>query len=159
MSHFSQVVHQFANALERSQQVDVIYLAFSKAFHLVSHEKLLFKLECFGIGGSLLAWFRSYLSGRRHRVVIDNESSDFLHVTSGVPQGSPLGPLLFLLFINDMPNAISKETSLPLFADDSNCFRLMLGRDDGDKLRDDLNNLFQWSRILEWSLTPRRVRF
>ena len=91
--------------------------------------------------------------------MIDNQSSDFLHVTSGVPLGSPLGPLLFLLFINDMPNAISKETSLPLFADDSNCFRLILGRDDGDKLRDDLNNLFQWSRILEWSLTPRSVRF
>ena len=78
----------------------------------MSHEKLLFKLECLGIGGSLLAWFRSYLSGKRHRVVIDNESSDFLPVTPGVPQGSILGPLLFLLFINDMPNAVSKETSL-----------------------------------------------
>ena len=159
VSQLSQVVHQFANALARSQQVDVISLDFSKAFDRVSHEKLLFKLECFGSGGSLLAWFRSYLSGRRHRVVIDNESSDFLHVTTGVPQGSTLGPLLFLLFIDDMPNAISKETSLPLFADDSNFFRLILGRDDGDKLRDDLNNLFQWSRILEWSLTPRSVRF
>ena len=159
VSKISQVVHQFANPLERRQQVDVIYLDFSKAFDRVSHEKLLPKLECLGIGGSLLAWFRSYLSGRTHRVVIDNESSDFLHVTSGVPQGSTLGPLLFLLFINDMPNAISKETSLPLFADDSNCFRLILGRDDGGKLRDDLNKLFQWSCILEWSLTPRSVRF
>ena len=82
------------------------------------------------------------LSGRRHRVVIDNESSGFLPVTSGVPQGSILEPLLFLLFINDMPNATSKETSLPLFADDSKCFRLILGRDDGDKLQDDLNKLF-----------------
>ena len=113
----------------------------------MSHEKLLFKLQCLGIGGSLLAWFRSYLSGRRHRVVIDNESSDFLPVTSGVPQGSILGPLLFLIFINDMPNVISKETSLPLFADDSKCFRLILRRDDGNKLQDDLNKLFQWSRI------------
>ena len=91
VSQLSQVVHQFANALERRQQVDVIYLDFSKAFDRVSHEKLLFKLEYFGIGGSLLAWFRSYLSGRRQRVVIDNESSDFLPVTSGVPQGSILG--------------------------------------------------------------------
>ena len=104
----------------------------------VSHEKLLFKLECLGIGGSLLAWFRSYLSGRRQTVLIDSEPSDFLPETSGVPQGLILGPLLFLLFINDMPNAIAKETSLPLFADDSNCFRLILGRDDGDKLQDDL---------------------
>ena len=132
---------------ERTQQVDVIYLDFSKAFDCVSHEKLLFKVQCLGIGGSLLAWFRSYLSGRRHRVVIDNESSDFFPVTSGVPQGSILGPLLFLIFINDMPNVISKETSLSLFADESKCFRLILGRDDGNKLQDDLNKLFQWSRI------------
>ena len=86
---------------------------------------LWFFLE-WSISASLLAWFRSRgidLSGRRHRVVIDNESSDFLPVTSGFPQGSILEPLLFLLFINDMPHSISKETSLPLFADDSKCFR------------------------------------
>ena len=79
--------------------------------------------------------------------MIDSRSSDFLPVTSGVPQGSILGPLLFLIFINDMPNVISKETSLSLFADESKCFRLILGRDDGNKLQDDLNKLFQWSRI------------
>ena len=145
-SQLSQVVHQFANALERRKQVDVIYSDFCKAFDRVSHEKLdskkldsNSKLECLGIDGSLLAWFRSYLSGRRHRVVLDNESSDVLPVTSEVPQGSILGPLLFLIFINDMPNVISKETSQPLFADDSKCFRLILRRDDGDKLQDDLN--------------------
>ena len=117
----------------------------------MSHEKLLFKLEYLGIGGSLLAWFRSYLSGRRHRVVIGNKPSDYLPVTIGIPQGSILGPLLFLLFINDVPNAISKETSLPGFADDSKCLHLILGRGDGDKLQDDLNKL--------WSLMPRSVRF
>ena len=159
VSQLSQVVHQFANALERRRQVDVIYLDFSKAFDRISHGKLLFKLECLGIGGSLLAWFRSYLPGRRHRVVLDNESSDFLPVTSGVPQGSILGPLLFLIFINVMPNVISKETSLPLFAEDSRCFRLILGRDDGDKLQNDLNQIFQRSRIWGMELMPRSVRF
>ena len=79
--------------------------------------------------------------------MIDNEQSDFPPVTSGVPQGSILGPLLFLLFINDMPNAISKETLLPLFADDSKCFWVVLGRDDDEKLQDDFNKLFQWSCI------------
>ena len=93
MSQLSQVVHQFAVALERRQQVDVTYLDFSRAFDRVSHEKLLFKLECLGIDGSLLAWFRSYLLGRRHRVVIDNESFDFLPVTSGIQQESILGPI------------------------------------------------------------------
>ena len=110
MSQLSRVVHQFAKALEMRQQIVVIYLDFSKAFDRVPHEKLLFKLECLGIKGFLLAWFRSYLSGRRHRVMIDNEASDFLPVTSGVPQESIIGPLLFLIYI------ISENTSLPLFA-------------------------------------------
>ena len=140
-----QVVHDFAKALEMKKQVDVIYLDVSKAFDRVPHEKLLFKLESLGISGPLLSWFRSYLTGRRHRVVLNNEASDFLSVTSGVPQGSNLGPLLFLIFINDMPKVISRETSLPLFADDSKCFRLVLGQDDGDQLQDDLNELFKWS--------------
>ena len=147
VSQLSQVVHQFANALERRQQADVTYLNFSKPFDRVSHENLLFKLECLGIGGSLFAWFRSYLSSRRHRVVLDNKSSDFLPITSRVPQGSILGPLLFLIFIKDMPDVIPKETLLPLFADDSKCFPLILGWDDGDKLQDDLNQIFQWSPI------------
>ena len=80
--------------------------------------------------------------------MIDNISSEFLPGTSGVPQGSILGPLLFLIFIIlDMPNVISRETSLPLFADDSKCFRLILGWKHGDELQDDLNNLLTWSNI------------
>ena len=84
--------------LRGDNKLTLFFLDFSKAFYHMSHEILMFKLERLGIGGSLLAWFRSYLSGRRHRVMIDNRSSDFLPVTSGVPQGSVLGPLLFLLF-------------------------------------------------------------
>ena len=159
VSQLFQVVHQLANALEKRQQVDVIYLDVSKAFKRVSHEKLFFKLECLGISGSLLAWFSSCLSGRRHRVVLDYESSDFLPVTSGVPQGSILGPLLFLIFINDMPNVISKETLLPLFADDSKCFCLIFGRDEGEKLHDDLNQIFQWSciQVMEFNANECKV--
>ena len=100
-------------------------------------------LKCLGIKGSLLAWFRSYLSGRRHKVVIDNLASDFLPVISGVPQGSLLGPLLFLIYINDMPGVIWGDKSLPLFADDSKCFHIVLGQNDGDKLQEDLNKLFE----------------
>ena len=85
MSQLAQVVHQYTKTLEMRQEVNVIYLDFSKALDQVPHEKLLFKLECLeclGIKGSLLAWFRSYLSGRRHRVVIDNEASFLSHIWS-----------------------------------------------------------------------------
>lgn len=145
VTQLTQVVHHFSLALENKQQVDVIYLDFSKAFDRVPHERLLIKLECLGIKGSLLSWFRSYLTGRRHRVIINGEKSTFLPVMSGVPQGSILGPLLFLIFINDMPSSISQGTSLPLFADDSKCFRLILGQDDGIKLQNDLTNLCKWA--------------
>ena len=90
--------------------------------------------------------------------MIDSRSSDFLPVTYGFLQGSILGPLLFLLFINDTPNAILKETSSPLFADDSKCSRLILGRDDGDKLQDDLNKLFQWSRIWGMEFNAKKCK-
>jgi hypothetical protein len=128
VSQLIQVVHEHAKALEKKQQVDVIYLDFAKAFDKVPHNKLLCKLESFGIRGNLLNWFRSYLLGRRHRVVINGKVSDYLPVTSGVPQGSVLEPLLFLKYINDMPNCISRETSLPSSADDSKCFRVIWGR-------------------------------
>lgn len=90
--------------------------------------------------------------------MIDNESSDFLPITSGVPQGSSLGPLLFLPFINDMPYAISKEISLPFFADDSKCFHLIPSRDDGDKLQDDLNKLLQWYRNWEMEFNSNKCK-
>ena len=139
------------------QCFDVVYWDFSKAFYRVSHVKLLFNLECLGVKCSLLGWFRSYSRpGRRHRVVIDNESSDFLLVTSGVPQKSILGPLLFSVLINDMPKVIWRETSLPLFADDYKCFRLILGQDDCDNLQDELNDSLL---LVEWSSMLKSVRF
>ena len=119
----------------------------------MSHVKLLFKVEYLGVKCSLFWWFRSYLTpSRRHRTVIDNESSDFLLVKSEVPQKSILGPFLFSIFINDMPKLIWRETSLPLFADDAKCFRLIFGQDDCDKLLYGLNDLLllgEWSSMLK----------
>ena len=94
-------------------------LDFSKAFDTVNHKILLEKLQKYGIRGVPLQWFTCYLTNRQQYVRIDNTDSGKLRMTCGVPQGSTLGPLLFLLYINDMPNC-SKKISFRIFADDTN---------------------------------------
>ena len=100
----------------------MLYLDFSKAFDSVSHRLLIHKLQSFGFHAHLLNWFKAYLMGREQRVVVDSSNSDWLPVLSGVPQGSILGPMLFLCYINDMPSCTLNSTTA-LFADDSKCFR------------------------------------
>ena len=95
-------------------------LDFRKAFDLVSHEHLIYKLSKYGIRGQILNWIMEFLKDRTQRVVIRGTASTLRKVTSGVPQGSVLGPILFLLFINDLPTELL--TRLSLFADDSKLF-------------------------------------
>ncbi|CAB3985676.1 Hypothetical predicted protein [Paramuricea clavata] len=149
-TQLTQVVHLLAQSMDNKQQVDLVYLDFAKAFDRVPHSKLICKLHLLGIRDPLLSWFRSYLYKRRHRVVIGGFASEWLPVTSGVPQGSVLGPLLFLLYINDMPEVISQGSYLPLFADDSKCFRVIFNASDQDRLQEDLNALYDWS--IKWGM-------
>ena len=106
--------------IEIKTSVDVIYLDIRKAFDTVSHDLLLTKMISFGITGTLLLWFKAYLSDRTQCVQVNNATSDFLPVISGVPQGSILGSLLFVLFINDLPTNLKSTLSF-LFADDTKC--------------------------------------
>jgi hypothetical protein len=135
---------------DRGFDTDVVYLDFSKAFDSVNHSMLIEKLRCAGIGGTLLAWFHDYLEGRLQRVVINGAYSEWLPVTSGVPQGSILGPLLFVIFINDMPSCVSSDTEISLFADDSKCSRIISTIADQLALQKDLNALFNWS--VKWDI-------
>ena len=127
------------------QQTDVIYLDISKAFDTVSHSILLNKLWSIGITGTLWTWFKDYLSNRYQRVTINNSYSDLLPVNSGVPQGSILGPLLFLVYINDMSSYIH-HSQLLKFADDTKCFRHISTLSDHNALQEDITAVFTWSR-------------
>ena len=127
---------------------DAIYTDFSKAFDSVPHERLLLKVEAYGIKGDLLKWIRDFLTDRKQRVVIGDKMSSWKPVTSGIPQGSVLGPILFTIFINDMPEAV--DSLMKLFADDANIFKAIESIGDVTLIQDDLNKLLGWSNI--WQL-------
>ena len=114
------------------------------------HIGLLHKLSLFGIQGSLHAWFTNYLSSRYQLVQVDGAHSPWVSVTSGVPQGSLLGPFLFLLNLNDLPDAVSNSKSTALFADDAKCSSVVRTPDDCLALQRDLNCLHDWTTI--WGL-------
>jgi hypothetical protein len=142
---------EFANDIFKSltdnRQSDVIIMDFSKAFDKVSHSHLLYKLRRYGATDNFCGWTHSFLSGRSQQVVIDGEASDPIPVTSGVPQGSVLGPILFLVYINDMAT-YTKHSTLRLFADDTLIYMAIHNRDDCSKLQEDITALGAWEK--EW---------
>ena len=145
-------IHDLATGLNEKQQIDAILLDFSKAFDVVPHKRLLLKLSHYGIGGNTLAWIQDFLSNRTQRVLLEGQVSSQSSVTSGVPQGSVLGPLLFLVFINDLPECVSSTTRL--FADDSLLYRVINSPDDARLLQEDLNNLQMWEKLWGMSFNP-----
>ena len=110
------------------EQVDAVVLDFSKAFDKVPHKRLLKKLETVGVCGRNLSWINSFLSNRTQRVVLEGVFSDEAQILSGVPQGSVIGPVLFLVYINDIAN--SMESTIRLFADDCIVYRNIQNRED-----------------------------
>jgi len=123
--------------------VDVIFLDFAKAFDKVPHQRLLCKLNAHGIQGKLLNWISAWLRNRRQRVCLQGELSGWWDVTSGVPQGSVLGPVLFLIFINDLDNDV--RNWILKFADDTKIYSCLRDSKDCDLLQDDLDLLCAWS--------------
>ena len=145
-----EVYHNILNSVASGKEVDIIYLDLSKAFDKVSHNLLLLKLNNYGISGPLLSWFRNYLTDRHQRVVLDGVYSKWLPITSGVPQGSILGPLLFLVYVNDVPNYIRFQSTIALFADDTKLYKSIDFPGAKNDLQADLNNLHKWS--LDWGM-------
>ena len=153
------LIDHLSEALERGEAVIGLFLDFSKAFDTVDHEILLVKLHHYGIRGVMLDWFRDYLSNRTQCVVYDEVSSELMLVKCGVPQGSILGPLLFLLYVNDLPNATTNLFSV-LYADDTNMFAT---GEDIDYLVSNLNktllNVSDWLKANKLSINVKKTHY
>lgn len=140
----------FCKALDDGKEVRAVFCDVSKAFDRVWHRGLLLKLRSVGITGSLLNWFSDYLSNRRQRVVLPGACSDWKNITAGVPQGSILGPLLFLIFINDIVNDL--DTNVRLFADDTSLYIIVDTPENAAlKLNNDLRKIHSWAT--QWLVT------
>ena len=127
---------------KKSSQIDIAVLDFSKAFDTVPHDGLLSKLKHYGIDDKIWTWISNFLKQRKQHVVVDGIQSDLVTVDSGVPQGTVLGPILFLLHINDLPSVISSKVRL--FADDCLVYREIKIRQDQNDMQKDLNLLESW---------------
>ena len=143
-----EVMEMWTRWFEQGLPWDAIYTDFSKAFDSVPHERLLKKVEAYGIRGNLLNWIRSFLSSRKQRVVLGGKLSNWQDVTSGIPQGSVLGPILFTIFINDMPDVVN--SSMKLFADDAKIFKAIESFQDISTIQGDIDKLLGWSHT--WQL-------
>ena len=110
-------IDQWSEAIDQNKMVDTIFLDFQKAFDSVPHLRLLQKVKAYGIAGNVHSWLSDFQVGRRQKVTVKGTGSDWKSVESGVPQGSVLGPTLFLLYVNDLPNEVNNTTKL--FADDT----------------------------------------
>ena len=148
-----------ARSLHEKIGTDVIYFDFAKAFDTVSHDLILNKLKTqYSIDGTLLKFFTEYLRSRKQRVILDNVISESVDVLSGVPQGSILGPLLFVLFINDIYENINKDSNIALFADDTKIWCDINSELDCETLQNDINTLSIWSRNNKMSFHPDKCK-
>lgn len=147
--HFMEVVTQ---AVDEGVAVDIIYLDFSKAFDKVPFKRLLKKLESYGIEGTVLRWIESWLIGRQQRVVLNGNCSEWSPVKSGVPQGSILGPLAFILYIEDLENGVENLlTLINKFADDTKLCKRIKCQFDQAQLQECLNHVMNWA--VNWGMT------
>ena len=147
-------VDDWARSIDRGLCTDVAIFDFSKAFDSVPHQRLLVKLQSYGIRGNILAWISSFLANREQRVVVNGSQLSWLPVTSGVPQGTVLGPLLFLLYINDI--TADMKSDIRLFADDCIPYRTISSGHDQTILQEDINTLHSWTKTWQMQFNSKK---
>jgi hypothetical protein len=142
-------LNDWCRAVDKRECIDVLYIDIAKAFDSVSHPKLLYKLTKYGVGGKFFEWIRAFLGNRRQKVRINSNHSDYVRVSSGVPQGSVLGPVLFLIYINDLAEVV-KNCSISIFADDSKIYFEVNRTLDVDRMQADIDRVLLWCQA--WQL-------
>ena len=148
LSNLLYFMDNVTKCVERGESVDVIFLDFAKAFDKVPHQRLLQKLQSHGIRGRVWSWVSEWLKNRKQRVCLNGQTSSWLSVMSGVPQGSVLGPILFLVFINDLDSGIINW--ILKFADDTKLFGPVPDSSARDLLQKELDKLVKWSE--DWQM-------
>ncbi|KAL8618799.1 hypothetical protein ACOMHN_000227 [Nucella lapillus] len=147
-----ELVEELTSNMVDGLQTDMVILDFAKAFDKVNHSLLLHKIHDYGIKGKTNKWIKSFLSNRRQAVVVDGEKAEFSSVKSGVPQGSVLGPCLFLVYINDLPKNLNSKVRI--FADDTAIYSTITADADIKQLQNDLQNLEVWENKWDMAFHP-----
>ena len=145
MLQLLKIMDEWTSSLEAGGQIDVIYTDYEKAFDKVPHKRLLSKLCSYGLPVELIKWIEAFLCSRTQRVRINGAFSEKKPVLSGIPQGSVLGPLLFIIFINDLPGVCEELSRIFLFADDSKLYKHITTEGDYLSLKQSCQNMFNWS--------------
>ena len=159
LTQMTNVIDNISSSLNMRHDVDMVYFDFAKAFDSVNHDIILQKLKSeFKIDGIMLKFIKEYLRDRTQKVVIGDNSSNSLPVESGVPQGSILGPLLFVLFINDIYTCVSNGTNIALYADDTKVWRKIAGETDCILLNNDINSLNKWALRNKMRFHPSKCK-
>ena len=142
LEHYEDIV----DALENNENIDIIMLDFSKAFDTINISILLHKLKILGISGNIAKWIGNFLINRKQKVVVNKQSSKWSEVKSGVPQGTILAALFFLIYIADIGDNIVHST-IASYADDSKVRKRIKDKRDGEYLQKDINSVFNWTDV------------
>jgi ribonucleases P/MRP protein subunit RPP40 len=148
--------NKVSKCINEKKSMDVLYTDFSKAFDKVSHKKLLHKLKSYGIVGQMGKWIGAFLRDRRQCVILGDAESSWKDVTSSVPQGTVLGPILFVIYINDLPDELKNDCEM--YADDNKIMAVYENQVVDNGLQEDINNTVKWCDTWSTSLNGKKCK-